>query len=205
MHRVRRRLGIPDSQPVQRQATRADIARMTPRMVVMRARGESYAAIAADVGMSIPTVRRVLKAEGVPTLPTAIPHGTPSAWQHHRCRCEVCAEARREYRRAEHQRRVARARITAEHGTQLAYQQGCRCDRCTEVMRRWTADRQAATVPGAHRHGRRWTYLEAQTAMRTDLTISEKAALIGRTHAAVDNWVRAYMRRPDDPYQVKPR
>ncbi|MFC0673567.1 hypothetical protein [Brachybacterium hainanense] len=41
--------------------------------------------------------------------------------------------------------------------------------------------------------------------MDTSITIEQRAARIGRTFAAVDDWLRAYLRRPDDPYDVKPR
>lgn len=41
--------------------------------------------------------------------------------------------------------------------------------------------------------------------MRDDLTIEERALLLGRTYAAVDDWLRLYRKRPDDPYQVKPQ
>lgn len=36
-----------------------------------------------------------------------------------------------------------------------------------------------------------------------DLSIEEKATVLGRTFAAVDNFIRTYQRRPDDPYGVK--
>ena len=203
LHRVRQAHGIPLDQPVQRQATQARIAELTPRIIELRQTGATIDAIATDVGLHGATISRILRREGVTAPAREVPHGTPSGWQHHKCRCEVCLEARTEYKRQEHRRRQARARITAGHGTVRAYQQGCNCTACTAAVAAQSAERQARTVPGAHRHGHRWTVMDAETAMRTDLTIEERAALLGRTHAAVDDWLRSYLRRPDDPYGVK--
>jgi hypothetical protein len=71
-------------------------------------------------------------------------------------------------------------------------------------MRSWHRDRNEATHPGAAHHGQRWTGADAEVAItRIDLTIEERATILGRTYAAVDNFVRAYQRRPDDPYGLK--
>lgn len=117
----------------------------------------------------------------------------------------MCRAARSEYKRHERLLRRTRKRITAAHGTVLAYQQGCDCEDCLAAVAEQDRQRQARTVEGAYRHGKPWTRVDAETAMRTDLTIEERAALLGRTHAAVDNWLRAYHARPDDPYGVKPQ
>jgi hypothetical protein len=205
LHRVRRAQGIPDDQPVQRQATRAELAAATPRIIEARRGGATIQAIVEETGISYSTVSKILKQAGVGRPVTEIPHGTPSGWQWHKCRCDECLAARTEYKRLERLRRRARAGITAEHGTVRAYAQGCDCERCLAAVAETDRQRQARTVPGAHRHGRRWNALDAETAMRTDITIEERAALLGRTYAAVDDWLRAYLARPDDPYGVKPR
>lgn len=49
-----------------------------------------------------------------------------------------------------------------------------------------------------------WTYDDAVIAYsRTDLTISERAELLGRSDTAVAGFVRDYRQRPGDPYQIK--
>ncbi len=202
LHRARRRAGIPDDAPVQRHPTRAQVAAALPRMIEMRQQGAELTDIAAAVGISAETVSKHLRAAGI-TRARQIPHGTTSGWQYHRCDCDVCRDAKRVHKRDERRRRLARARITADHGTVRAYKQGCDCDACRTATAHASAERVERTRPGAHRHGARWTLQDAETAMRTDITIEERAALLGRTYAAVDDWIRAYMRRPDDPYQVK--
>lgn len=204
LHRARRRAGIPDDAPVQRHPTRAEVAAALPRMIEMRQQGAELTDIAAAVGISAETVSKHLRAAGIGQPSRSIPHGTPSGWQYHRCDCDVCRDAKRVYKRDERRRRLARARITADHGTRRAYAQGCDCDACRTAVARASAERVERTRPGAHRHGARWTQQDAETAMRTDITIEERAALLGRTYAAVDDWIRAYLRRPDDPHQVKP-
>ena len=203
LHRARRRAGIPDDAPVQRHPTRAEVAAALPRMIEMRQQGAELEEIAAAVGLSKSTVSKRLRAAGI-TRARQIPHGTTSGWQYHRCDCDTCRDAKRAYKRDERRRRLARAHITAEHGTRRAYQQGCDCDACRAAVARASAERVERSRPGAYRHGARWTLQDAETAMRTDITIEERAALLGRTYAAVDDWIRTYMRRPDDPYQVKP-
>src|SRR5690606_4976323 len=202
MHRARRRLGIPDDQPVARRPTRAEIEAVTPRMIEMRRAGARIHEIAEEVGVGPVTVGRILRREGI-VAPERIPHGTPSAWQYHGCTCEVCGEAKREYRRVEHLRKIARERITAPHGTPLAYSQGCRCRACTDAAATESAERQARTIPAASRSGQPWEQWEAEIAMDRSLTIEQRAARIGRTFAAVDDWIRAYRRRPDGPFRVK--
>lgn len=204
MHHMRQRLGIPDDQPVQRQATRQEVEDALPLMAQMRSEGGTYVDIAAAVGMCTDTVRRALKRAGVEAPKKPIPHGTPSGWQWHKCRCDVCLNARRLYKKTEREKRQTRP-VTAEHGTERAYQQGCDCGECREAMRVYLADRQARSREHASRHGRVWQQWEAEVAFDTSLTIEERAARIGRTFAAVDNFIRAQKRRPDDPYRVKPR
>lgn len=49
-----------------------------------------------------------------------------------------------------------------------------------------------------------WTHDDAVIAYtRTDLTISERAELLGRSYTAVAGFVRDYRQRPGDPYKIK--
>lgn len=49
-----------------------------------------------------------------------------------------------------------------------------------------------------------WTQNDAVIAYtRTDLTISERAELLGRSYTAVAGFVRDYRQRPGDPYKIK--
>lgn len=38
-----------------------------------------------------------------------------------------------------------------------------------------------------------------EIALRTDLAIEQRALRLGRTHAAIDDWLRLYWKRPPDP------
>lgn len=200
----RARLGIDPDRPPQVQATRETWARIRDEATSRRRGGETIRSIAASLGVSAQALSSRLREWGVvPDPETLIPHGRPSAWLHHGCRCDVCVEARREYKRAEREQRHQRP-VTAEHGTVLAYQQGCGCVDCGLAMRVYLRERNAETRAGATRHGQPWTSADAEVAYtRTDLTIAERAALLGRTWAAVDNFIRTYDRRPDDPHGIK--
>lgn len=194
-HRARQRLGIPMDAPVRRQITKAEKERLRPQVLQMRRDGASYPEIAAATGMNRETVRKMCAAAGLSLPTTEIPHGRPSAWVHHHCTCDICLIAKREYKRAEYEARLERADVTAEHGTTRAYGQGCRCDDCASATRERSAQRQPRTVPGAMRHGHMWTAEDAEIALDSSLTIEQRAARLGRTHAAIDDWLAAYQRR----------
>lgn len=176
---------------------------MRAEVTARREAGETIRAIAADLGIASSTLERWLKQWGVPHPHREWPHGRPGAFITRGCRCEVCGPAFREYKRAERERRLSRP-VTAEHGTTLGYQQGCPCDKCAEAMRIYLRDRNDRTRATATHHGQEWTGADAEVAYtRTDLTIAQRAELLGRTYAAVDNFIRAYKRRPDDPFGIK--
>lgn len=198
----RRQLGIDRDLPPQVQATRATWDRIRDEASRRRRGGETIKSIATSLGVSADALARRLREWEVGPEVDPVPHGRPSGWLHHKCRCDVCLGARREYKRAERERRQARP-VTAGHGTVTAYQQGCECDECGEAMRVYLWERNEATRATASRHGSRWTGADAEIALRSDLTIAERAALLGRTFAAVDNFIRAYHRRPDDPFGLK--
>ena len=95
-------------------------------------------------------------------MPTGYPgswrHGTVYAYNAKGCRCEQCAQARREYygnqRLADHL-----ASIEASHGTESRYRRGCRCDPCksTATAAR-TRRRKQSPVSTSATHGRAATY-----------------------------------------------
>ena len=191
--------------PVATHVTPEEKERLLPIITRLRKKGWSYQAIADEVGgRSAAWVGKVIINAGVEKghKPSEIPHGRPSAWAWHKCRCDVCLQARTEYKRLEREKRIAKP-VTAEHGTATAYTQGCRCEACVEAARVRLAQRQERSRIPAGRHGRRWEQWEAEIAFDTDYTIEERAKRVGRTYAAVDNFIRAQMRRPDDPYGVK--
>lgn len=190
--------------PVGKYSTPEDKERLLPIVTLLRKQGLSYPEIAKKVDKPPSWVGKLLKSAGVEKghKPSEIPHGSPSAWVWHKCRCDVCLQARTEYKRLEREKRME-GPVTAEHGTNAAYGQGCRCEVCVEAARVRLAQRQERSRKTAGRHGRRWEQWEAEIAFDMDYTIEERAKRVGRTYAAVDNFIRAQMRRPDDPYGVK--
>lgn len=56
-----------------------------------------------------------------------VPHGTATAYNRHKCRCEDCRAAWSEVMR---QYRNGGSRSKAQHGTRSKYTSGCRCDEC---------------------------------------------------------------------------
>lgn len=149
--------------------------------------------IAEQIGTGEEVVRRAMLRMGIEhdghaAHPRPIPHGTPSGWHYHRCRCEVCVEARREYKRAERVRQLAGFDPAwYEHGRTETYQAGCDCEACAEAMRAWLAERQERTRGGARHHTKRWTGPEVEHALRDDIPLEQVAADLGRTYAAVSN------------------
>lgn len=132
--------------------------------------------------------RMGLEHDGHMAHPTMIPHGAPSGWKYHRCRCEVCTEAKREYKRAERARRLEGFDPAEhEHGRTETYQAGCPCDACAEAMRVWLAERQQRTRLPARHHTKAWTGPEVEYALREDLKLEQIAADLGRTYSAVSN------------------
>lgn len=112
----------------------------------IRARYESGApssAVANEFGISVATVRRLVRKAGGLTRPPGCPPGLklpprspcPSTAAYKRgCRCDGCteaeAEAMKQYRAA------ARALGPAQHGSAKGYTYyGCRCDDCRTAAR----------------------------------------------------------------------
>jgi len=69
-----------------------------------------------------------------------ITHGTNSGYQHHKCRCLDCCDAKRKY---EAERKARKQENIPElvgpkpviHGTYSAYAKKCRCEICCAFMR----------------------------------------------------------------------
>lgn len=56
----------------------------------------------------------------------------------------------------------------------------------------------------AQNQWKRWTHEDAVIAYtRSDLSIAERAELMGRSYTAVAGFVRDYRQRPSDPYGIK--
>jgi hypothetical protein len=67
-----------------------------------------------------------------PNVP--VPHDTVGGYTNHRCRCELCTAAQREYQQRLRARYLERPREDLAHGTYNAYANyGCRCDACREA------------------------------------------------------------------------
>lgn len=168
----------------------------------MREAGAYLREIAEVTGCGKDALRVWLKDVPAGKRPPRVVHGTTSAWQWYGCRCEICTESKRVYKAEEHARRMERANITNPHGTAAAYRQGCKCQACRIAVATLGRDRNHATRGDATHHGEEWTREDALVAFDTSLSIKERAAILGRTYAAVDNFIRAYKRRGLDPLQV---
>lgn len=117
-----------------------------------------------------------------------IKHGTTGAWMYRKCRCDICIEARRDYKRREWQKRQESFRwADYEHGKTETYSAGCDCEKCAEAMRIYLLQRNQRTQDTARAMGKRWTGPEVEHAIRDDLSIEQIAADLGRTYAAVSN------------------
>jgi hypothetical protein len=79
------------------------------------------------------------------------PHGTPSGYSYHGCRCGSCTDAHRNYQWLRTQvRREWLAKLPAgvaapfEHGASAYCNWGCRCGTCTRANTAKAAERRAA-------------------------------------------------------------
>jgi hypothetical protein len=63
-----------------------------------------------------------------PRAPSPIRHGTPSAYTHRRCRCDLCRKA---WRTCQRDYLARRAHL---HGTKRNYDLGCRCPTCHQAQ-----------------------------------------------------------------------
>ena len=153
------------------------------------------AEIAEEIGRSEQTVHEAMTRLGIvhdgqaiASAKRPIRHGTPSAWQELKCRCQVCTDARREYKRAERARALESFDPAEhEHGLTGTYQRGCDCDECAEATRQYLARRNERSRETAHAHGGRWSGREIRYALREDLTMEQISRDLGRTYSAISN------------------
>lgn len=189
--------------------TRAEREQWTPVVVKRLREGDSIAKISQDTGFDKGTIRRWwMRATNNEPLPkrtrrVPIPHGTPSGWSWHKCKCGVCMEAKREYKAREYQRAKAREVKPEEHGTHTGRWHGCKCQACRQVNIDQRQGQQERTREHASSHFKRWSAVEDDVAFRTDLTTEEKALMLGRTFAAVENRLRWWQRRNGRPWQER--
>lgn len=120
-----------------------------------------------------------------------IPHGV-GGYRNYSCRCAVCCEAHSVALKDTR----ARRRDDLEglpHGTASGfYYWGCHCGECFKASQAEAARRKAIdgdlnnqTRETARRYGDQWTGPELELLARTDLTLKEKAVMLGRTWYAV--------------------
>ena len=188
--------------PLQARTSRADREQWEPLARKMREAGAYLQEIVDVTGCGKDALRVWLKDAPVGKRPTRVVHGTTSAWSWHGCRCEICTEARRLYKAEEYAERLANPKITHPHGSETAYNQGCRCKACRIAAATRLRARNHSTRDTATHHRQPWTQTDAEVAFNTNLSIEERARLLGRTYAAVDNFIRAYERRGDDRFHV---
>lgn len=143
-------------------------------------------------------------------------HGTGSRYRRG-CRCTSCRQANTTRVRAQRDKRQAAGAEPPEHGVSGYKNYRCRCDTCvaanSERLRAYRtdpaqADRlrtngrtyratvQRTSLATAVRYGLQWTGPELEIADRDDLTTAQKAAMLGRSAAAVQE-KRKRIRRGD--------
>lgn len=73
-------------------------------------------------------------------------HGSYSTYVNHKCRCDSCREAARDYQRGRDGAPRKRGRPPKEivHGTVAGYNKKCRCEECTAAVREVSRKRRAA-------------------------------------------------------------
>lgn len=166
--------------------SRARRAELLPLVVAAWQREDrpSVSAISRELGLGQRgrLVRSLLREAGIEPerrAPRTAQHGDPGMWQTRRCRCAVCDQARREYRRAREWDRQ-------EDAVRAARVESMRVDR---------ERRQQVSLETARRSGARWTGPEMELVAREDLSATEVAQMIGRTLHAVTH-ARAALRDP---------
>ncbi len=89
-----------------------------------------------------------------------IPHGTNNGYENHKCRCELCKDASKAYRR---QRRESGPvpKPTIQHGTRSGYNSyKCRCEECKAANKEYNLCKQQESEqdPSSVPHGTRSGY-----------------------------------------------
>lgn len=176
--------------------------------------GQTGAQIRETLGLTEAQMERIARHAGLDLRarhhearqlsPDEIPHGTPSAWSYHGCRCAVCMEARSAYKAQE--REAERARYAADpdaagwpaHGTTRRAALGCECDTCIAAQTDQLRARQQATVATARNSGAAWTGPELEIVADRTRRIKDIAVMLGRTYASISN-ARAALADPRHP------
>lgn len=120
-------------------------------------------------------------------IETAIPHGTYGAYTYHGCGCGECRAANTEY----HQKLkdMLATRTPPRHGRSGYVNYGCRCDVCRAANSAAGLQTYERLQRGSEKHATRtrlrWSPADDATVLRTDLTVSQIARLLGRTYGAV--------------------
>lgn len=179
-----------EMKPLQKNATKAQVKAATPHIIRLRREGMKIKDIAAEVDINKSTITSILAQNGGvgERIQDRAPHGAPARWQEG-CRCKKCLEGRREYKRVEHQKHLAK--LSEE---QLVTE--------AEKSRLATAQRQQRSTTTARRNGRSWTGTEVELAIRDDLTIEEIGRRLGRSYASISN-VRAALADPHHPAHAR--
>jgi hypothetical protein len=87
-------------------------------------------------------------------------HGTLSGYDHHRCRCDQCRQARKQYRK-ELREREDKADAPWHGKLTGYYDHRCRCDACKEEARAYRQSRQKGSYDGSEAwHGTHGGYNE---------------------------------------------
>lgn len=119
-------------------------------------------------------------------------HGIPARWKAG-CRCELCKNARRDYRQAEYQNARKRA-IDAWEAGEHSPGPLCPCPACRKAAAVTLSARLERTQACAVEHGQPWTADEDEKALDRRFKIEDIARSLGRTYAAVANR-RRYLAR----------
>lgn len=101
---------------------------------------------------------------------------------------------------------VTQRRMGGESTADIASSVGVNVNTLSNWFREWevTVSPARHALARAPRLWQPWTREEAKLAYtRTDLPLGERVAILGRSHAAVESYIRKYQRRPDDPYGIK--
>lgn len=101
---------------------------------------------------------------------------------------------------------VSQRRVAGEGVVDIAASVGVDASTLGKWFREWgvTAAPGRRVRARAPKQWQPWTREQATLAYtRTDLSIGERAAVLGRSYAAVQAYIRKYRRRADDPYGIK--
>lgn len=120
----------------------------------------------------------------------AFKHGSPSGYGYHRCRCALCRAWQRDASRdyySRHSERMLEAdrRRGANNRDRRESRRAWRSNNADAVKTYGDNDkRRRSTIPNP-RCGDRWSDAEDAIVLRADISITEKAYMLGRAYASV--------------------